>query len=85
MFARKQTSRIRCVGPVSTDRWLAFVLQVLLNKKEISGKEVEFILDNYPANTPTSLILAEKDPGSLSFSDQDKEQGHDLEYNMLSQ
>lgn len=42
-------------------------MQVLLDNKEISGDQIEFILNSYPAETPVKLILEEKDPGSLPF------------------
>ncbi|KAK3024195.1 hypothetical protein RJ639_043772 [Escallonia herrerae] len=59
-------------------------VKVLLNQKEIGGDEIEFILNNYPANTPTSLILEERDPGSLPLFKQNQEQGLELEYNLLT-
>uniref|UniRef100_A0A5B7A7Y5 AAA+ ATPase domain-containing protein n=2 Tax=Davidia involucrata TaxID=16924 RepID=A0A5B7A7Y5_DAVIN len=59
-------------------------VKVLLNKKEISGEEIDFVLNNYPQHTPTSLILEEKDPGSLPFFRQNQEQGHELEYSLLT-
>lgn len=40
-------------------------LQVLLDNKEISGDQIEFILNSYPAETPVKLVLEEKNPGSL--------------------
>lgn len=52
-------------------------VKVLLNQTEISGEEIDFILNNYPPHTPVSLLLEEENPGSLRF---DKEQGRGLEY-----
>ncbi|CAD5183813.1 unnamed protein product [Musa acuminata subsp. malaccensis] len=46
---------------------LAKSVKVLLDNKEISGDQIEFILNSYPAETPVKLILEEKDPGSLPF------------------
>lgn len=46
-------------------------VQVLLDNKEISGDQIEFILNSYPAETPVKLILEEKDPGSLPFFEVD--------------
>ncbi|XP_074317600.1 putative inactive ATP-dependent zinc metalloprotease FTSHI 1, chloroplastic [Silene latifolia] len=40
-------------------------VKVLLNQKEISGAEIDYILDNYPAETPVSLLLEEEHPSSL--------------------
>lgn len=40
-------------------------MQVLLDNKEISGDQIEFIIDSYPAETPVKLVLEEKNPGSL--------------------
>ncbi|XP_020581886.1 probable inactive ATP-dependent zinc metalloprotease FTSHI 1, chloroplastic [Phalaenopsis equestris] len=51
-------------------------VKVLLDKKEISGDHIEFILDNYPAMTPARAVLEEKDPGSLPFFVEDG--GRDL-------
>ena len=54
-----------------------FALQVLLNQEEISGEEIDFILNKYPPQTPLRLLLEEENPGSLPFI---KERVHDLEY-----
>lgn len=40
-------------------------VKVLLDNKEISGDQIEFIIDSYPAETPVKLVLEEKNPGSL--------------------
>lgn len=40
-------------------------VKVLLNQKEISGAEIDHILDKYPAETPINLLLEEKNPESL--------------------
>lgn len=63
---------------------LVKTVKVLLNQKEISGTEIDYIISNYPANTPASLILQEGDPGSLPLYMQSKEQGKELEYSLLS-
>lgn len=47
--------------------------QVLLDRKEISGDHIEFILDNYPAETPVDLVLEERDPGTLPFFEREGE------------
>lgn len=44
---------------------LVKTVKVLLDSKEISGDQIEFILNNYPADTPVKLVLDEKSPGSL--------------------
>ncbi|XAR55148.1 hypothetical protein NMG60_11030559 [Bertholletia excelsa] len=59
-------------------------VKVLLNRKEISGEEIDFILKSYPQHTPTSRVLEEKDPGSLPFSKLDQEEGRELEYTLLT-
>ncbi|KAL3844464.1 hypothetical protein ACJIZ3_001867 [Penstemon smallii] len=62
-------------------------VKVLLNQKEITGEEIDFILDNYPRETPTSLVLEERNPGSLPFSEQEQqgqEQSNELEYTLLT-
>ncbi|KAL2551098.1 FtsH extracellular protease family [Forsythia ovata] len=59
-------------------------VKVLLNQKEIHGDEIEFIIDNYPPQTPTSLILEEGDPGSLPFFEKKQEESDELEYSLLS-
>lgn len=53
-----------------------------MEQKEISGEEIDFILDNYPPQTPVSHLLEEKNPGSLPFSRQ--EQGLKLDDTMLT-
>lgn len=62
-----------------------FLLQVLLNQKEISGEAIDFIIDNYPPHTPTSLILEERDPGSLPLFQQSREQDQASDYSLLAQ
>ncbi|KAK9094052.1 hypothetical protein Scep_025521 [Stephania cephalantha] len=57
-------------------------VRVLLDKNEISGEEIEHILDKYPAETPITLLLEEENPGSLPFFD--VEQGRDLELSLLT-
>ncbi|XP_010439111.1 PREDICTED: probable inactive ATP-dependent zinc metalloprotease FTSHI 1, chloroplastic [Camelina sativa] len=42
-------------------------IKVLLNQKEISGEAIDFILDQYPPETPLNLLLQEQNPGSLPF------------------
>ncbi|XP_058095909.1 probable inactive ATP-dependent zinc metalloprotease FTSHI 1, chloroplastic isoform X2 [Magnolia sinica] len=54
-------------------------LQVLLDRKEISGNQIKFILDSYPAETPVNLVLQEENPGSLSFLEA-VEQRHNLAF-----
>ncbi|XP_057520581.1 probable inactive ATP-dependent zinc metalloprotease FTSHI 1, chloroplastic [Amaranthus tricolor] len=53
-------------------------VKVLLNQKEISGAEIDFILDKYPPETPISLLLEEENPGSLPFFGE--ENGYELEH-----
>ena len=57
-------------------------IQVLVDQKEISGKEIDFILNKYPSQTPISLLLEEENPGSLPFNKQEEEQ--ELEYALLT-
>lgn len=57
-------------------------VKVLLNRKEISGDELDFILDQYPPEMPLNLLLEEQDPGSLPFSRQEREV--ELEYTQLT-
>ncbi|XP_078429108.1 ftsH extracellular protease family isoform X2 [Wolffia australiana] len=48
-------------------------VKVLLDRKEISGDHIEFILDNYPENTPVEHVLHESDPGRLPSLGRDSE------------
>ncbi|XP_030951841.1 probable inactive ATP-dependent zinc metalloprotease FTSHI 1, chloroplastic isoform X3 [Quercus lobata] len=57
-------------------------VKVLVDQKEISGKEIDFILNKYPSQTPISLLLEEENPGSLPFNKQEEEQ--ELEYALLT-
>jgi len=52
-----------------------------LDSKEISGDQIEFILNSYPAETPVKPILEEKNPGSLSLFRLNEE--HDLTLSRL--
>lgn len=67
------------------DAALLKTVKVLLNQKEISGEEIEFILNKYPPHTPANLILEERDPGTLPFYNQNQEQDHELELSLLAQ
>jgi hypothetical protein len=58
------------------------VLQVLLNQKEISGEEIDYILNNYPPQTRLSLLLEEENPGILPFFKQELE--NELDYALLT-
>ncbi|XWS38212.1 hypothetical protein CRYUN_Cryun19dG0111200 [Craigia yunnanensis] len=57
-------------------------VKVLLNQKDISGEEIDFILNKYPPQTPLSLLLEEENPGSLPFIKQEQEP--DLERVLLT-
>ncbi|KAL7122785.1 hypothetical protein ACP275_01G065600 [Erythranthe tilingii] len=57
-------------------------VKVLIDQKEINGDEIDFIIDNYPPQTPTSLVLEERNPGSLPFFDQNEVQSNELEYTL---
>ncbi|CAI9762581.1 unnamed protein product [Fraxinus pennsylvanica] len=59
-------------------------VKVLLNQKEIHGDDIEFIIDNYPPQTPTSLVLEERDPGRLPFFEQKQAELDEVEYSLLS-
>lgn len=53
-------------------------VKVLLNQKEMSGAEIDRILDKYPAETPITVLLDEECPDSLpSYSE---ERGQELEH-----
>lgn len=70
---------------------MEFELQVLINQEEIVGEEIDFILDNYPPQTPISVLLQEENPGSLPFvgrgrdQEQEQEQERDFEYAAIPQ
>ncbi|KAL5750131.1 hypothetical protein ACOSP7_024734 [Xanthoceras sorbifolium] len=57
-------------------------VKVLLNQKEISGEEIDFILNNYPPQTQLTLLLEEENPGTLPFIKQ--EQGSEFEYALVN-
>lgn len=57
-------------------------VKVLLNQKEISGEALDFILNNYPPQTPIVRLLEEENPGSLPFMKQETQQ--ELELALLS-
>ncbi|XP_059442468.1 probable inactive ATP-dependent zinc metalloprotease FTSHI 1, chloroplastic isoform X1 [Corylus avellana] len=57
-------------------------VKVLLDQKEISGEELDFVLNKYPPQTPITRLLEEENPGSLPFVKQGKE--YDLEYALLT-
>ncbi|XP_057802494.1 probable inactive ATP-dependent zinc metalloprotease FTSHI 1, chloroplastic [Salvia miltiorrhiza] len=59
-------------------------VKVLLDQRELTGEEIDFIIENYPPQTPPSLVLEERDPGSLPFFQQDLPETQELEYTMLS-
>ncbi|XP_051132762.1 probable inactive ATP-dependent zinc metalloprotease FTSHI 1, chloroplastic [Andrographis paniculata] len=59
-------------------------VKVLVDRKEISGDEIDYILDKYPAQTPTRLVLEEQNPGSLPALELKGEERGDLEYTLLS-
>ncbi|KAL8536384.1 hypothetical protein ACS0TY_011848 [Phlomoides rotata] len=60
-------------------------VKVLLDQKDVSGNEIDFILDHYPPQTPTSLVLEERNPGSLPFFEQKQPEGKELEeYTLLN-
>ncbi|XP_057966815.1 probable inactive ATP-dependent zinc metalloprotease FTSHI 1, chloroplastic isoform X2 [Malania oleifera] len=48
-------------------------VKVLLNQKEISGDEIDFILDKYPSDMPVSFLFQEENPGSLPLARQGRE------------
>nr|XP_043628490.1 probable inactive ATP-dependent zinc metalloprotease FTSHI 1, chloroplastic [Erigeron canadensis] len=60
-------------------------VKVLLRQMEMTGDEIDYILDKYPPNTPTSRLLEEGDPGNLSFFKQTQGEDHELEYSILNQ
>lgn len=62
-------------------------MQVLVNQEEIRGEEIDFILNNYPPQTPVSVLLQEENPGSLPFVrlEQEQERERDFEYAVIAQ
>ncbi|KAF3448725.1 hypothetical protein FNV43_RR09438 [Rhamnella rubrinervis] len=58
-------------------------VKVLLNQQEIKGEEIDFILNNYPPQTPVSVLFEEENPGSLPFVT--KEQERELEHALINQ
>ncbi|XP_010541753.1 PREDICTED: probable inactive ATP-dependent zinc metalloprotease FTSHI 1, chloroplastic [Tarenaya hassleriana] len=42
-------------------------VKVLVNQKEISGEEMDMILNHYPPQTPLTTLLQEQNPASLPF------------------
>ncbi|GER41528.1 ATP-dependent zinc metalloprotease FtsH [Striga asiatica] len=59
-------------------------VKVLLDRKEISGYDIDYILDKYPPQTPTSTVLEERNPGSLPIFEQEQTQGDELGYSLLT-
>ncbi|KAI3873728.1 hypothetical protein MKX03_029458 [Papaver bracteatum] len=57
-------------------------VRVLLDNMEISEDELEYILDNYPSETPLKLLLEEENPGTLPFFE--TENGLDSELSFLT-
>ncbi|XP_062074593.1 probable inactive ATP-dependent zinc metalloprotease FTSHI 1, chloroplastic [Humulus lupulus] len=57
-------------------------VKVLVNQKEISGEEIDFILDKYPPQTPITLLMEEESPGSLPFVKEDE--NREVEYAFAS-
>ncbi|CAK9324479.1 unnamed protein product [Citrullus colocynthis] len=64
-------------------------VKVLISQEEISGEEIDFILDNYPPETPISVLLQEENPGSLPFvrrgRGREREHERDFEYAAIPQ
>ncbi|XP_045822770.1 probable inactive ATP-dependent zinc metalloprotease FTSHI 1, chloroplastic [Trifolium pratense] len=73
---RKTVSRLR-----EHHAALLETIKVLLNQREVSGEEIDFILNKYPPQTPLHLLEKEI-PGNLPLM---KEQRHDLEYTIQTQ
>lgn len=59
-------------------------VKVLLHQREISGEEIDFILNQYPTQTPVSQLLEEENPGTLPFFTPQQERVHELEYSLLT-
>lgn len=57
-------------------------VKVLLNQKEIGREEIDFILNNYPPQTPISRLLEEENPGTLPFIKQ--EQCSQVEHSLVN-
>eukprot|EP00268_Persea_americana_P045699 TRINITY_DN4673_c2_g1_i5.p1 TRINITY_DN4673_c2_g1~~TRINITY_DN4673_c2_g1_i5.p1 ORF type:complete len:205 (-),score=36.85 TRINITY_DN4673_c2_g1_i5:586-1200(-) len=55
---------------------LVKTVRVLIDRKEINGDQIEYILNNYPSGTPVNLVLEEENPGSLPLLE--AELGRDL-------
>ncbi|PON69000.1 AAA-type ATPase [Trema orientale] len=58
-------------------------VKVLLDQKEISGEEIDFILNKYPPQTPITLLFEEENPGSLPFVREDE--SREIEYAFATQ
>eukprot|EP01018_Ginkgo_biloba_P007272 Gb_20809 [translate_table: standard] len=41
------------------------IIEVLMERREISGHDLDLIIDQYPADTPVHLVEEEENPGSL--------------------
>ncbi|CAA0812076.1 FtsH extracellular protease family [Striga hermonthica] len=60
-------------------------IKVILDRKEISGHEIDYILDKYPPQTPTSTVLEERNPASLPIFEQEQQtQSNELDYALLT-
>ncbi|KAK4802344.1 hypothetical protein SAY86_000547 [Trapa natans] len=58
-------------------------VKVLVDQQEISGQEIDFILDKYPPQMPVTLLLQEKNPGRLPFFNNGEQEGQ-IEYALAS-
>ncbi|PON31525.1 AAA-type ATPase [Parasponia andersonii] len=58
-------------------------VKVLLDQKEISGEEIDFILNKYPPQTPITLLFEEENPGSLPYVREDE--SREIEYAFATQ
>ncbi|KAL2524938.1 FtsH extracellular protease family [Abeliophyllum distichum] len=66
--------------PLNFGAALRKTIQVLLNREEITGNDIELILDNYSPQTPASQVMEEIDPGSPPFSMKMQAQSNESEY-----
>ncbi|WCJ26538.1 ATP-dependent zinc metalloprotease FtsH [Euphorbia peplus] len=57
-------------------------VKVLLNQKEISGEEIDYILNNYPPQTRLSRLSEEENPGTLPLFG--AERGREVNHALLT-
>ncbi|XP_050942773.1 probable inactive ATP-dependent zinc metalloprotease FTSHI 1, chloroplastic [Cucumis melo] len=61
LLRRYESAKVECCDRIS----IIPRGQVLIFHEEIIGEEIDFILDNYPPQTPISVLFQEENPGRL--------------------